>query len=48
MLREAVADGFRDSKQLRDESALAPLRATPEFQAIISDLEFPDEAFARP
>ena len=45
MLREAVADGFKDAKALRDEPVLAPIRGTPEFQAIVSDLEFPRDPY---
>ena len=48
MLREAVADGFKDGKRLRGEPGLASIRALPEFQAIKSDLEFPAKPFARP
>jgi tetratricopeptide (TPR) repeat protein len=45
MLREAVADGFKDAKALRSEVLLAPIRETPEFQEIASDLEFPRQPF---
>jgi hypothetical protein len=48
MLREAVADGFKDAKGPRDEPALAPIRSTREFQAVMSDLGFPGDPFARP
>jgi len=48
MLREAVADGFKDAKKVRDEPAFEPIRPTPEFQAIVSDLDFPRDPFARP
>ena len=48
MLREAAADGFKDAKALRDEPALAPIRSTREFQAIVSDLGFPKDPFVRP
>jgi hypothetical protein len=48
MIREAVADGFKDARQLRDDPRLAPVRSDPEFQAIVSDLEFPAQPFARP
>ena len=47
MLREAVADGFKDAKVLGTEPALSPLRATPEYQAILLDVEFPRDPFAR-
>jgi hypothetical protein len=48
MLRESVADGFKDAKRLRDEPAFAPIRSTPEFQRIVSDVEFPRDPFAQP
>jgi hypothetical protein len=48
MLREAVAGGFKDVGRLRNEPAFAPIRCTPEFQAIVSDLELPSDRFARP
>jgi len=48
MLREAVADGFKDGKRLRSEPAFASIRSTREFQAILSGLEFPPDPFARP
>ncbi len=41
MLREAVADGFRDPVRLRSDPDLGPLRSSPEFPALILDLEFP-------
>jgi hypothetical protein len=47
MLREAVADGFKDAKALGTEPALSPLRGTREFQAILLDVEFPRDPFAR-
>jgi len=48
MLREAVVDGFKDVGRLYTEEALAPIRSAPEFQAIVSDLGFPRDPFARP
>jgi len=48
MLREAVADGFRDAKKIRGEPAFEPIRSTREFRAIVSDLDFPRDPFARP
>ena len=47
MLREAVADGFKDAKALGTEPTLSPLRGTREFQAILLDVEFPRDPFAR-
>jgi hypothetical protein len=48
MIREAVAAGFNDGRVLRTDPALAPVRSEPEFQAIVSGLEFPAQPFARP
>ena len=48
MLREAVADGFRDPVRLRSDPDLGPLRSSPEFPALILDLEFPADPFAPP
>jgi hypothetical protein len=47
MLNEAIADGFRDLKQLRDDPELASLRSSPNFQAIVLDVQFPANPFAR-
>ncbi len=48
MLREAVADGFKDAARLRGEAAFAPLRSDANFQAIVSGLELPTNVFAPP
>jgi hypothetical protein len=48
MLREAVADGYKNAKKVRDEPAFAPIRSTPEFQVIVCDLQFPSDPFERP
>jgi tetratricopeptide (TPR) repeat protein len=48
MLREAVADGFRDVGKLRKEPDFDSIRSLPGIQAIIDDLEFPAEPFATP
>ncbi len=45
MIRQAVADGFRDSARLRADSGLDAIRTDPDFQAILADLDFPTEAF---
>jgi hypothetical protein len=47
MLRQAVADGLHDAARLRDESLFEPLRSDPGFRAILADLEFPAEPFAK-
>jgi hypothetical protein len=46
-LRRAVAEGFRDLNTLRKDEDLDPLRSRPDFQALLLDLAFPDEPFAR-
>jgi eukaryotic-like serine/threonine-protein kinase len=46
-LRRAVAVGYRNTNELRIESALDPLRDRPDFQALMMDLAFPADAFAR-
>jgi hypothetical protein len=38
-LRRAVADGFKDVKQLKDGEAFRPLRTREDFQRLLSDLE---------
>jgi hypothetical protein len=48
MLRQAVADGFHDAARLRGESLFEPLRSDPGFRALLADLEFPAEPFAKP
>jgi hypothetical protein len=48
MVREAVADGFKDVGRLHSERLLAPLRSHPEFRALVRDLEFPADPFAWP
>jgi hypothetical protein len=39
LLRQAVRQGLRDPRPLRQEPGLAPLRSLPEFQAILRTLE---------
>ena len=48
MLRQAVAEGFRDATRLRTESQFDPIRADTAFSAILADLEFPVDPFAPP
>jgi serine/threonine-protein kinase len=46
-LRQAVAAGLRDPAPLRHVADLAPLRDRPDFRALLSDLAFPADPFAR-
>jgi serine/threonine-protein kinase len=46
-LRQAVAGGYRNVALMRRDTSLAPLRSRPDFQLMMMDLEFPDDAFAR-
>ena len=46
-LGRAVANGYRNTNQLRIESALDPLRNRPDFKDLMMDLAFPAEHFAR-
>jgi eukaryotic-like serine/threonine-protein kinase len=46
MLRQAVADGFKDVARLRGESTFDSIRSDPDFRAILADLEFPADPFA--
>ncbi len=48
MLRQAVADGFKDARRIAGDSRLSPIRPEPGFRAILADLEFPVEVFATP
>ncbi len=51
MLREAIADGFRDIARLWREPELVPFHADPEFQAVAAALDalaFPADPFAKP
>ncbi len=45
-LRRAVAAGSRDIAFMRRDPDLDPLRSRPDFQALMMDLEFPEEPFA--
>ena len=47
VLRQAVTMGYRDADAYRTESALDSLRNRPDFQALMMDLVFPTEPFAR-
>jgi eukaryotic-like serine/threonine-protein kinase len=46
-LRQAVAMGYRNRDAYRTESALDPLRNRPDVRALMMDLAFPAEPFAR-
>jgi hypothetical protein len=46
MLRQAAADGFKDVARLRGESSFAPIRAHPDFAAIVADIAFPARPFS--
>jgi serine/threonine-protein kinase len=50
LLRRATADGYRKPTWMRRDPDLDPLRARPDFQALMAemmDLEFPDDSFGR-
>jgi serine/threonine-protein kinase len=47
-LRRAVAAGFRGLDEVRAARVLDPLRSRPEFAALLRDLAFPTDPFARP
>jgi hypothetical protein len=46
-LRRAMAAGYRDVQWMRRDPDLDPLRSRPEFQALLLDLTFPEDPFAR-
>jgi serine/threonine-protein kinase len=46
-LRRAIAAGYRDVHWMRRDPDLNPLRALPEFQALLLDLTFPNDPFVR-
>jgi hypothetical protein len=46
-LRRAVDAGFGYVALLRTEEDLAPLRSRPDFQALLLDMAFPADPFAR-
>jgi serine/threonine-protein kinase len=45
-LRRAVAGGFRNIPLFKNDRALDPLRALPDFQALMMDVGFPSDSFA--
>jgi len=46
LLRRAAALGYRDPATYRNETALDPLRARPDFQLLMMDLAMPPDPFA--
>jgi serine/threonine-protein kinase len=46
-VRRSIAGGFRDIELFRGDSDLDSLRARPDFRALIADLAFPTNPFAR-
>ena len=47
VLHRAVAAGYRNDNWMRRDPDLDPLRARPDFQALIMDLAMPVDPFAR-
>ncbi len=47
MLREAVANGFRDAARVYNEPSFNAFRSDPAFQAILDDMKFPIDPFVR-
>jgi serine/threonine protein kinase/tetratricopeptide (TPR) repeat protein len=47
-LRRAVAAGFHDATRMSQDADLRPLRGRDDFRALIGDLAFPIDPFARP
>jgi serine/threonine-protein kinase len=46
-LRRAIDRGFRDVRFITQDTDFDPIRSRPDFQALILDLAFPDDPFAR-
>jgi hypothetical protein len=46
LLRRAAETGFGNLATYRNETALDPLRARPDFRLLMSDLAMPTEPFA--
>jgi hypothetical protein len=46
MLREAADAGFKEVGRLRDDRAFDSMRALPEFQDVLLDVQFPVDPFA--
>jgi hypothetical protein len=47
MLRLAVGAGFKDLSRLEKSPDFEPLRPRADFQALVMDVAFPGDAFAR-
>ena len=47
LLRQAVAAGWNDIARMRRDTLLDPLRERPDFQALLLDVAFPRDPFAR-
>jgi hypothetical protein len=47
LLQQAIGLGYRIAGRDRTEDALDPLRARPDFQVLMLDLDFPPDSFAR-
>jgi hypothetical protein len=47
MLRRAIDAGYRDLDSVRKDRAFDPLRSTSDFEALIFDVAFPSNSFAR-
>jgi tetratricopeptide (TPR) repeat protein/tRNA A-37 threonylcarbamoyl transferase component Bud32 len=47
VLRRAIEKGFANLEMLKTSPELDPLRARPDFQALLMDMAFPADAFAR-
>jgi serine/threonine protein kinase len=46
-LRRAVATGYRDASRMIRDADLRPLRSRDDFRALVNDLGFPSDPFAR-
>ena len=47
LLRQAVADGYRNTDAIRKEAALDPLRGRLDFQLLMMDVALPNDPFAQ-
>jgi hypothetical protein len=46
-LRRAIAAGYRDIANIRNDSDLTPIRSRPDFRLLMMDLAFPADPFTR-